>query len=67
MCLLNIILYVLRHCFICLKHIYECMTTCVAGCPETLVLNMSKLVWSVLTSVKQRDPLASEVTTLFLF
>lgn len=30
------------------------------GCPETLVLNMSKLVWSVLTSVKQRDPLASE-------
>ncbi|XP_062156918.1 acyl-CoA-binding domain-containing protein 4 [Alnus glutinosa] len=31
-----------------------------SGCPETLVLNMSKLVWSVLTSVKQRDPLASE-------
>ncbi|XP_015876662.2 acyl-CoA-binding domain-containing protein 6 [Ziziphus jujuba] len=30
------------------------------GCPETLVLNMSKLVWSVLTNVKQRDPLASE-------
>ncbi|EXB39449.1 Acyl-CoA-binding domain-containing protein 4 [Morus notabilis] len=30
------------------------------GCPETLVLDMSKLVWSVLTSVKQRDPLASE-------
>ncbi|KAI4352662.1 hypothetical protein L6164_006890 [Bauhinia variegata] len=31
-----------------------------SGCPETLVLNMSKLVWSVLTSVKQGDPLASE-------
>lgn len=31
-----------------------------SGCPETLVLNMSKLVWSELTSVKQRDPLASE-------
>ncbi|KAF3434112.1 hypothetical protein FNV43_RR25215 [Rhamnella rubrinervis] len=30
------------------------------GCTETLVLNMSKFVWSVLTSVKQRDPLASE-------
>ncbi|KAJ7974986.1 acyl-CoA-binding domain-containing protein 4 [Quillaja saponaria] len=31
-----------------------------SGCPETLVLNMTKLVWSVLTVVKQRDPLASE-------
>lgn len=31
-----------------------------SGCPETVVLNMSKLVWSVLTSVKQRHPLASE-------
>ncbi|KAJ6983456.1 hypothetical protein NC653_026307 [Populus alba x Populus x berolinensis] len=30
------------------------------GCPETLVLNMSKLAWSALTSVKERDPLASE-------
>ncbi|PON43636.1 BTB-kelch protein [Parasponia andersonii] len=30
------------------------------GCPETLVLDMSKLVWSVLTNVKHRDPLASE-------
>ncbi|VVA26883.1 PREDICTED: acyl-CoA-binding [Prunus dulcis] len=30
------------------------------GCPETLVLNMSKLVWSVPTSVKHRDALASE-------
>lgn len=30
------------------------------GCPETLVLNMSKLAWSTLTSVKGRDPLASE-------
>ncbi|KAI4346460.1 hypothetical protein L6164_007354 [Bauhinia variegata] len=31
-----------------------------SGCPETLLFDMSKLVWSVLTSVKQRDPLASE-------
>ncbi|KAJ6428883.1 hypothetical protein OIU84_020519 [Salix udensis] len=30
------------------------------GCPETLVLNMSKLAWSALASVKERDPLASE-------
>ncbi|KAH7547823.1 hypothetical protein ACOSQ2_033288 [Xanthoceras sorbifolium] len=30
------------------------------GCPETIVLHMSKLVWSVLTSVKERTPLASE-------
>jgi hypothetical protein len=34
------------------------------GCPETLVLNMSKLVWSVLNVVKQKDPLSSEVITL---
>jgi len=34
------------------------------GCPETLVLDMSKLVWSVLTVVKQKDPLSSEVITL---
>lgn len=33
----------------------------VAGAQETLALNMSKLVLSVLTSVKGRDPLASEV------
>ncbi|KAF9676617.1 hypothetical protein SADUNF_Sadunf08G0021200 [Salix dunnii] len=33
------------------------------GCPETLVLNMSKLSWSALASVRERDPLASEVTT----
>lgn len=32
-----------------------------AGVPETLVLNMSKLVVSVLATVKGRDPLASEV------
>lgn len=38
----------------------------VAGSPETLVLNMSKLVLSVLTSVKGRDPLASEVSTMCL-
>ncbi|XP_019441010.1 PREDICTED: acyl-CoA-binding domain-containing protein 4-like isoform X1 [Lupinus angustifolius] len=31
-----------------------------SGCPETLVWNMSKLVWSVLTVVKQKDPLSSE-------
>lgn len=31
-----------------------------SGAPETLVLNMPKLVWSVLTTVKERDPLSSE-------
>lgn len=31
------------------------------------MLDMSKLVWSVLTSVKQRDPLASEVTICAFF
>lgn len=31
-----------------------------SGASDTLVLNMSKLVWSVLTNVKERDPLASE-------
>ncbi|KAJ4720691.1 acyl-CoA-binding domain-containing protein 4-like [Melia azedarach] len=30
------------------------------GCQETIVLNMTKLTWSVMTSVKGRDPLASE-------
>ncbi|KAJ0967241.1 hypothetical protein J5N97_024158 [Dioscorea zingiberensis] len=35
-----------------------------SGAPETLVLNMSKLVWSVVTSVGQRDPLASEGLSL---
>ncbi|XP_010267284.1 PREDICTED: acyl-CoA-binding domain-containing protein 4 [Nelumbo nucifera] len=34
------------------------------GASEALVLNMSKLVWSVLTSVKERDPLASEGISL---
>lgn len=38
----------------------------VVGAPETLALNMSKLVLSVLTSVKTRDPLASEVSIPFL-
>nr|GMD30257.1 acyl-CoA-binding domain-containing protein 4 [Ipomoea batatas] len=38
-----------------------------SGVPETLVLNMSKLVVSVLTSVKGRDPLASEVTIFHCF
>ena len=37
------------------------------GTPETLLFNMSKLGWSVLTSVKERDPLASEVSILCLF
>ncbi|KAA8534467.1 hypothetical protein F0562_031984 [Nyssa sinensis] len=31
-----------------------------SGAPETLMLNMSKLVLSVVTTVKGRDPLASE-------
>ncbi|KAG5152455.1 hypothetical protein JHK84_028927 [Glycine max] len=31
-----------------------------SGCPETLVLDMPKLVWSVLTVVKQKDSLSSE-------
>ncbi|KAF1880206.1 hypothetical protein Lal_00022335 [Lupinus albus] len=31
-----------------------------SGCPETLVWNMSKLVWSVLTVVNLKDPLSSE-------
>ncbi|KAG1361355.1 acyl-CoA-binding domain-containing protein 4 [Cocos nucifera] len=31
-----------------------------SGATETIVLNTSKFVWSVTTSVKQRDPLASE-------
>lgn len=31
-----------------------------SGSPETLLLNMAKLVWSVMTSVNGRDPLASE-------
>ncbi|KAL5709750.1 hypothetical protein ACHQM5_020402 [Ranunculus cassubicifolius] len=35
-----------------------------SGASETLVLNMSKLVWSVLTNVKDRDPLASEGLSL---
>ncbi|GLT70183.1 hypothetical protein SLA2020_422790 [Shorea laevis] len=30
------------------------------GCLETLVLNMSKLVWSKLATLKERHPLASE-------
>ncbi|CAL5209047.1 unnamed protein product [Lathyrus oleraceus] len=34
------------------------------GCPETLVLNMSNLVWSVLDVVKQKDPLSSEGLSL---
>ena len=35
--------------------------------PRTLLFNMSKLGWSVLTRVKERDPLASEVNILCLF
>ncbi|XP_021295609.1 acyl-CoA-binding domain-containing protein 4 isoform X1 [Herrania umbratica] len=30
------------------------------GCLETLALNMSKLVWSTLTTLKERHPLSSE-------
>lgn len=51
-----------------LKHekLFLCLLLCLivilfAGVPETLVLNMSKLVVSVLATVKGRDPLASEV------
>lgn len=36
-------------------------TVYLAGAPETIVINMSKLVVSVVTTVKGRDPLASEV------
>ncbi|KAL0557241.1 hypothetical protein IC582_005765 [Cucumis melo] len=36
------------------------------GCPETIVLNMSKLSWLALTSVKQREPLASEGISISL-
>ncbi|KAJ4846293.1 acyl-CoA-binding domain-containing protein 4 [Turnera subulata] len=35
-----------------------------SGAPETVVLNMSTLVWSVVTSVKGRVPLASEGLSL---
>ncbi|KAF7820199.1 acyl-CoA-binding domain-containing protein 4 [Senna tora] len=35
-----------------------------SGCPETLELNMSKLVWSEVASVKPRTPLASEGLTV---
>ncbi|PIA37127.1 hypothetical protein AQUCO_03000004v1 [Aquilegia coerulea] len=35
-----------------------------SGASDTLVLNLSKLVWSVLTNVEQRDPLASEGLSL---
>ncbi|XP_039022223.1 acyl-CoA-binding domain-containing protein 4-like [Hibiscus syriacus] len=34
------------------------------GCPETLALNMSKLVWSTLTTLKERHPLASEGSSI---
>uniref|UniRef100_UPI003C2C8598 acyl-CoA-binding domain-containing protein 4 isoform X1 n=1 Tax=Typha angustifolia TaxID=59011 RepID=UPI003C2C8598 len=35
-----------------------------SGATETIVLNTSKFVWSVATSVTERDPLASEGLTL---
>ncbi|XP_058077218.1 acyl-CoA-binding domain-containing protein 6 isoform X2 [Magnolia sinica] len=35
-----------------------------SGASETLALNMPKLIWSVVTSIKGRDPLASEVFVL---
>lgn len=31
------------------------------GALDTLILDMTKLVWSVVTTVNPRDPLASEV------
>ena len=56
------------HCFINIPTLlpFTMQTKFFTGCPETLALNMSKLVWSVSTTVKQRDPLASEVSNLFL-
>ena len=33
----------------------------IAGVSETVVLNMSTLIWSVVTTVQGRVPLASEV------
>lgn len=36
------------------------------GALETLVLNMSTRVWSVVSRVKGRDPLASEVINSIL-
>lgn len=38
----------------------------IAGSSETLVMDMPKLVISILTNVKERDPLASEVFMLCL-
>lgn len=35
-----------------------------SGATETMILNMSKLVWSIPTKVKGRDPLASEGLTV---
>jgi len=37
-----------------------------AGVSETIVLNMSTLVWSVVTTVEGRIPVASEVHFTFL-
>ena len=37
-----------------------------SGISETLVLNMSTLVWSVVTGVQGRVPIASEVCLYFL-
>lgn len=50
------------HTFYCLCMSDDFQNT---GCPETLVLDMSKLVWSVLAVVKQKDPLSSEVITWY--
>ncbi|XP_042441528.1 acyl-CoA-binding domain-containing protein 5-like isoform X2 [Zingiber officinale] len=36
----------------------------ISGATETIALNISKLVWSITTSVGKRDPLASEVFVL---
>jgi hypothetical protein len=37
----------------------------VAGSTDTIVMNASKFVWSVVTSVSARDPLACEVRNIW--
>lgn len=51
-CVKNLLLLLHLH---CLSYFH------LAGASETVVLNMSTLVWSVVTSVEGRVPLASEV------
>lgn len=47
--------------FVLFVYFYVSLLFFFAGVPEILMLNMSKLVVSVLATVKGRDPLASEV------